>query len=196
MKKFLTVIFLVVFTQTLLAQPDRIGLGLDFSTGLMFNTQKTGNPGFLAKTWLRLDKRGEFYLVPSVAAYNRYRISNGYMILKNYMFQGDLDGQFQIYREKTLKVIGFAGANFTWLISDFEPIVITGNETLTDLSDMAIGGNAGLGLEMRMSASFDFNVNGKYTMSRSLNNDIFYKQVIISVQAVYYFRARRVGAWY
>jgi len=196
MKKKLTIVLLLILSLNLFAQPDKIGLGLAFNTGLVFNTQKTGNPAFLIKTWINLDKDRNFYLVPSLSVYNRYRFSNGYFVVRNYMFHGDLDGQFRIYEEKTLKVIGFAGGNFMYLNSDFETLIATSGATLADLQDYAVGGNAGLGLEMRMSSYFDFHLTGKLTLSKSLTTDELYKQAIISVQAVYYFRSRRIGAWY
>jgi len=193
MRKIAALLVFLFLSAGLLAQPERIGIGLDFSTGLMFNTQKTGNPALLLKTWVPLDKRDVFFLVPSVAVFSPYRFSNGYYILKNYMFHGDLDGQFRIFEDKTLRIIGFAGGNFMYLSSFFKPIVVTGYETITDTQDMAAGGNIGAGLEMRMSSFFDFNLTGKYTISKSLGTPDLYKQAVISVQAVYYFHPRGRG---
>ena len=83
-----------------------------------------------------------------------------------------------------MKLVAFAGANGTYLTSDFEPIVLTGNETITDATDYAIGGNLGAALELRMASKWDFFISGKYTFSR-------YSQFVISVQGVYYFKGRR-----
>lgn len=196
MKRILPFLLLAFTFCSLRAQPDKIGIGLAFNTGLYINGQKTGNPAILAKTWINLDKDRTFYIVPSLSAYNRYRYSNGYEIVKNYMFHGDLDWQFRIYQEKTLKVIGFAGGNIMYLISDYEPLIAGLSGTISDDKDLAAGGNVGLGLEMRMSSYFDFHVTGKLTVSKSLDTDVLYKQAIITVQAVYYFRSRRIGAWY
>ena len=88
------------------------------------------------------------------------------------------------FEEGTVKAVAFGGGNFTYLTSDYEPLVITGNETITDLTDYAIGAQVGSGLELRMAPKWDFNVSGKYLFSK-------YPQFIISVQAVYYFKSRR-----
>ncbi len=89
-----------------------------------------------------------------------------------------------VFEEGTVRAVVFGGGNFTYLTSLYEPLVITGNETITDQSDYAIGANLGAGLELRMAPKWDFNVSGKYLFSK-------YSQFIISVQAVYYFKSRR-----
>ena len=167
-----------------MSQIHRIGGGFSFSSGTDYNYGETGNPGIVVKTWLALNKASTFHIVPSVAAYNRYRLETGYSILTNYMFQGDLDLQYTIFQEGTVKAVAFAGGDVTYLTSTFEPIVVTGNETITDATDLAFGGNAGAALELRMAPKWDFNISGKYLISK-------YKQFIISVQGVYYFKSRR-----
>ncbi|MBN1132482.1 MAG: outer membrane beta-barrel protein [Bacteroidales bacterium] len=165
------------------AQPDRIGAGLSFANPFEFNGGETSNPGFFLKTWIGLDRKGKVHLVPSVTAYNRYKYDPGTFILKNYLFQGDMDGQYVVFREKTLKVIGFAGVNFTYVTSTFEPLNVNSGFIGADASDWAVGGNIGAGLEMRMTDHWDFNVSGKYKISK-------YDQFIISVGAAYFFRDR------
>ena len=167
-----------------MGQIHRIGGGFSFSSGTEFNYGETGNPGIVLKTWLALNKSSTFHIVPSVAAYNRYKVETGYSILTNYMFQGDLDLQYTLFQEGTVKAVAFAGGDVTYLTSNFEPIVVTGNETITDATDLAFGGNAGAALELRMAPKWDFNISGKYLISK-------YKQFIISVQGVYYFKSRR-----
>ena len=165
-------------------QIHRIGAGLAFSTGTDFNYGETGNPGFMVKTWLALNKASTFHVVPSVTAYNRYKVETGYSILTNLMFQGDLDFQYTFFQEGNVKALAFAGGDLMYLTSDFEPIVVTGNETISDTADFAVGGNLGMALELRMAPKWDFNISGKYIFSE-------YSQFIISVQAVYYFKSRR-----
>jgi hypothetical protein len=165
-------------------QIHRIGGGLTFSSGADFNYGETGNPGIVLKTWLALNKASTIHLVPSVTAYNRYKFETGYSILTNLMFQGDLDFQYTIFHEGTVAAVAFGGANVTYLNSDYEPLIVTGNETITDASDLVMGANLGAGLELRMAPKWDFNITGKYLFSN-------YSQFIISVQGVYYFKSRR-----
>ena len=177
-------IILLIASLDVSAQIRRIGAGFTFSTPVDFNYGETGNPGIVLKTWISLNKARTVQLSPSVTAFNRYRVENGYSILTNYMFHGDLDLQFTVFQEGNVKALAFAGGNATYLTSDFEPIVLTGNETITDATDYAVGGNLGAALELRMSSRWDFFISGKYTFSN-------YSQFVISVQGVYYFKGRR-----
>ncbi len=166
------------------AQVHRVGGGLSFASGVDFNYGETGNPGFTFTTWIALNKPSTLHIVPSVVVYYPYKLETGYSILTNYMYQGDLNLQYTLFQEGTVKAVVFGGGNFTYLTSYYEPLVITGNETITDQTDYAIGGNVGGALELRMAPKWDFNVSGKYQFSK-------YPQFIISVQAVYYFKVRR-----
>ncbi len=168
-------------------QVHRVGAGLGFATGTDFNYGETGNPGLFLRTWLAVNKPSTLHVVPSITAFNRYKRSTGYSILTNYMFHGDLDFQYTFFKEGTVKAMAFGGGNVTYLISKYEPLVVTGNETITDANDVAIGANLGAGLELRMAPKFDFNISGKYIFGK-------YSQFIISVQGVYYFKSRR-GAY-
>jgi hypothetical protein len=161
-----------------------MGAGLTFSTPVDFNYGETGNPGLTLKTWVTLNKASTFHLVPSVTAYYRYKDETGIYILTNLMFQGDLDFQYTLFQEGTVKAVAFAGGNVTYLNSDYNPIVVTGNETITDETDLAIGGNLGAALELRMGPKWDFYISGKYVFSK-------YNQFVISVHGVYYFKSRR-----
>ena len=165
-------------------QVYRMAGGLSFSSGTEFNSGETGNPGLSLKTWIALDKRRALSVVPSVTAYNRYRLETGFLILTNYAFHGDLNVQYAFFEEGTVRAVAFGGGNVTYMLSYFEPIIETGRETLSDAQDYAFGGNVGAGLELRMAPQWDFNVSGKYLFST-------YKQFIISVDAVYYFKKRR-----
>lgn len=181
-----TLLVFILFTAVADAQVHRIGGGLSFSSGTEFNSGETGNPGLQVKTWVSVNRSGTLHLVPSVSAYNRYRLETGFMILNNYMFHGNLDAQFTVLEEGSVRGIVFGGGNFMYLTSTFEPVIVTGNETLEDAQDHAFGGNLGAGLELRMAPQWDFNVSGKYLFSR-------YSQFIISVDAAYYFKRRRRG---
>lgn len=167
----------------LFAQPDRIGAGLSFSNVLDFNTGETSNPGFLIKTWIAIDKKKKMHIVPTITAYNRYKFEPGTYILKNYMFQGDIDAQYVVFQEKTVKVIAFAGGNYTYLYSTYEELFASANNTISDKTDGAFGGNLGAALELRMSDHWDFVVSGKYKLSK-------YPQFVISVNAAYFFKTR------
>jgi hypothetical protein len=182
---FLATLFLVVGLNCF-GQIHRIGGGLTFSSGADFNYGETGNPGLVLKTWLALNKASTIHIVPSVTAYNRYKLETGMYVLTNLMFQGDLDIQYTIFKEGTVKGIAFGGGNATYLNSDFEAVVVTGNEIVTDESDFAFGANLGAGLELRMAPKWDFNISGKYLFSR-------YSQFVISVQGVYFFKSRRTA---
>ena len=187
MKNLSTFVFFVTwFALSSSAQVHRVGGGLSFASGVEFNGGETGNPGFMARGWIGLDRRGNFHVVPSLTFFNRYKLETGYFVLTNYMLHGDLDAQYAVFQEGTVKIIVTAGGNFTYLTSDFEPIIVTGRETLSDRQDYGFGGNLGAGLELRMAPRWDFIVSGKYVFSN-------YSQFLISVQGVYYLKRRRRG---
>ena len=193
MKQFRTLIFSVLLTVLAgtvtesAAQILRVGAGLDFSTGADFNSNQSGNPGFKAKTWISLDKRSSFHIVPSVSAYNRNTLGEGALAIKNYMIQGDLNGQYDVYADNTLKTIVFAGGNFTYMMSTvhIDPKYVDYYPNAPEnQTDYAFGGNIGAGLELRMGPRWDMNVSAKYLFSK-------YSQFILSVEGVYYFKSRR-----
>ena len=188
----LKLIALIVFISLLpgvkaLGQIGRMAAGFSFASGTSFNYGETGNPGLFVKTWVTLNKANTFHVVPAITAYNRYKRSTGYSILTNYMFHGDVDLQYLFFRDSGVKVVAFGGGNVTYLTSDYEPLVVIGNGSITDTTDMALGANIGLGLELRMAPKWDFNISGKYIFSK-------YSQFVISVSGVYYFKSRR-GAY-
>ena len=176
-------LFLLSFKESN-GQINRIGVGLTFSTPVDFNYGETGNPGLLLSTWVTLNKASTFHFVPSLTAYYRYKMETGYSILTNYMFQGDLNFQYRVFHEGNVKAVVLGGANMSYLDSDFEPVILSGNETIADTTDFALGGNLGAALELRMAPRWDFNISGKYVFSK-------YSQFVISVQGAYYFKTRR-----
>jgi len=166
------------------AQTHRLGAGLAFASVRSYNTGETGNPGFSIQYWHSLDKTGTIHLVPALCLYNPYKLKTGYMELTNYLFQADVNLHYTVFREGTVAITAFGGVNATQLISRYMPIVITGDETIEDKDDLYFGGNLGACLELYMSPKWDFNVTAKYIVSE-------YGQVVIGVQAAYYFIKRR-----
>jgi hypothetical protein len=166
------------------AQAHRFGAGLSFASVNSYNTGETGNPGFSVHYWYDLTKSGTLYLAPSVTVYNPYTLKTGYMDLINYMFQGDLNLQYTILKRGFIGIVAFGGCNVTQLFSKYTPVVITGDETLENKDDRFFGGNLGAGLELYMSPRWDFNVSAKYIFSN-------YSQIVIGVQAAYYFKKRK-----
>jgi len=165
-------------------QVHRISAGFNFASGVEFNHGETGNPGLTFKTWIAVNKPSTLHVIPSVTAYNRYKLETGYSIMTNNMFQGDLDLQFTFFQEGTVKAVAFGGGNYTYLSSYYESLSENGNEAIGDEKDYAFGGNIGAGLELQMAPKWDFNVSAKYLFSK-------YPQFIISAQVVYFFKVRR-----
>ena len=169
------------------AQIYRVGAGLCFASGYEFNSIDIGNPGVKVKTWIALDRLSTFHIVPTIAAFNRNTMDAGFFSVTNYMFMGDLDGQYLVYKDKTLKIVVFGGGNVTYLnsvVGQTDPKYPIPEHAPGNESDYAIGGNLGAGLELRMASKWDMNVSAKYIISK-------YSQFIISVEGVYYFKSRR-----
>jgi hypothetical protein len=175
---------LIGMSHRAVAQTHRIGAGLTFGSVVNYNTGETGNPGFSIIYWHELDKAGTLHLVPSVSLYTPYRLKTGYSILSNYLIQADLNLQYTLLNQGTVKLVAFGGGNYTELISNFTPIVIAGDQEIGDLRDHSFGGNLGAGLELYMSPKWDFNVTAKYILSD-------YSQLVLSVQAAYFFIKRK-----
>jgi len=211
MKRFFWIsVVLIMMSATSFAQPDRIGIGLSFSELIRFNKGDTGNPGINIKTWVPLDRRRTMFIVPSLTVYNPHAEKpNSSYYTTTYLLHGDLDFQYRIYNERTLTVIGFAGVNYTHIISKIE-LLISMLDPPTEDATFGIGPNIGAGLEMRMSSFWDFNVNAKYAFPGIAFNDpasvpltdpitkpkFIYSPLsalVIEVQAVYYFSGRGKG---
>lgn len=216
MKRIISIcIVLLLMSISAAAQPERIGVGLSFAEKIDFNynTGVTGNPGLNVKTWINLDKRQTMSIVPSITAYNPHTKTpnTSAYFTKTYLFHGDLDFQYRIFRENTLTVVGMAGLNYSHIITDV--IVseqITGATNLPqDSATFGIGPNIGAGLEMRMGSQWDFNVSAKYAFPGLIANapgtqSVFNEDkpkllsspltaLVIQVHAVYYFKGRNKG---
>jgi hypothetical protein len=166
------------------AQFEAIGGGLSFSTGVDFNTIETGNPGILIKGYFKFAKK--LYFIPSVSAYNRYYRSTVTQSFTNYMFQGDLDFQYEFFKEGPLKLVGIAGANVTGIISDYE--IFIGDGRYSDEKDLKPGLNLGAGVEMYIDKNFDSFLSGKYIVGP-------WNQFVIQLTVVYHFYERRRIGW-
>ena len=199
MRKLLYIgVSLMLLTATVTAQPEKIGAGLTFSTKKRFNNGDTGNPGINIRTWIPVDKKRTFYVVPSVTVFNTLLVNHTNFFTTTYMFHGDLELQYTLFTDKTLKLVAAAGMNYTHIISRIEPLLSLPNMP----QDSAIGGFGpviGAALEMRMSPYWDFVVSGKYSfagLSMGENPDGGKALVaplsapIIQVHAVYYFFSR------
>jgi len=205
MKRSLLLVLTGLFISTLvLAQPERIAGGLSFATSKRFYAGETGNPGYMLKTWVPVNKRRTMYVVPSVSVYNKlsYRNSSPSFISDSYMFQADLDFQMLVFHEKTLKIAAFAGANGTYIYQhNYNPDGYVIDGLVLDTTDMGFGPNIGASLEMRMGAYWDFIVSAKYSGAglrfgdRSLADPEPFLTAplggpMIQVHAVYYFVSR------
>ena len=139
------------------------------------------------KTWMALDKRSTIHIVPTITVFNRSIRDAGFYTLSNHMYMGDLDGQFVVFHEETLKIVVSAGGNVTYLNS----LIAQADEKYPipeyapdNKSDYAFGSKPGAGLELRMGPKWDMNISGKYLISK-------YSQFVISIEGVYYFKSRR-----
>lgn len=205
MKKLIFVLLSIFLISTsAFSQPERIGAGLTFATKQWFNQGNTGNPGLNLKTWIALDKRKTMHIVPSVTVFNPLQQGNP-IVRTNYMFFGDLDFQYKLYHEGTLKFVANVGANYTQIISNIyiDPeILIFIPEPPLDSTISLFGGSVGAAIEMRMSSTWDFILSAKYNITglnykspsepAKLFNSRFFMPVI-QIHAVYYFLDRGKG---
>jgi len=146
-----------------------------------------GNPGLKVKTWVALDKRSTIHIVPTITVFNRNIRDAGSYTISNYMYMGDVDGQFVVFHEGTLKIVVFGGGNVTYInsvIAQVDKKYPIPEYAPDNVSEIVPGGNLGAGLELRMASHWDMNVSGKYILSK-------YSQFIISIEGVYYFKSRR-----
>lgn len=205
MKRFFLVIFSIALTSaTTLAQPEfeRIGVGLSFASKRSFNNGFTGNPGLNVKSWIAIDARKMFHVVPSITLYNPLEKSNQSFVTTNTMLHGDLDLQYRLLHEKTLKLVAIAGFNYTHIISKNFIVWEIPYLVVTDDQTFGFGPNIGAALEMRMGSSWDFIASAKYSFSGIQRGDPDLEQRIIiaslaspviQIHGVYYFSSRGKG---
>ncbi|MCF8345890.1 MAG: hypothetical protein K9G38_01655 [Bacteroidales bacterium] len=204
MRKLLLITGMVLLAAaSVTAQPERIGAGLTFATKKRLdNGGLTGNPGINIRTWIPLDKRLIFHVVPSVTVFNPLENSGKTGIISNtYMFFADLDFQARLLHDKTLKLVALAGVNYTYIISKNE-ILIALPDPPEDQNISGFGPSLGTALEMRMSAQWDFIVSARYAFGGLKKGDATADEPflvaplsspIIQVHGVYYFKSRGRG---
>jgi len=162
--------------------------GLAFSSGIDYNTGSTGNPGLFGKAYLKIDDR--FHVVPTLTIYNRYKRSTFSEVIRNYMFQADLDGVVSLYKDKSLRFMGLAGVNATALLSKWEILYETPNSDLyANKSDFAPGLNLGGAFQLYVNDRIDGYISAKYVISS-------FDQLVINAGVIYYISGkRRRGMW-
>lgn len=194
----IAVVVLFLSAAAAFSQPERISAGLSFATKKRFNDGDTGNPGINAKTWISLDKKKVFHIVPSVTAFLPLEVNHTSYLTTTYMFHGDLDLQARLVREKSLKLVALAGVNYRHIVSRIETVIsLPGQPVDSTLS--GFGPTIGAALEMRMSANWDFIVSARYSLTGLRPGDISAGErflvaplasPVIQVNAVYYFYSR------
>ncbi|MFW5645496.1 MAG: hypothetical protein ACOCZL_06250 [Bacteroidota bacterium] len=184
MKKAILILFPVFLGMQLNGQIMRAGGGLSFSTGVMFNTIETGNPGIFGKLYFEVFENG--YLLPSLSLYNRYYRSDITQSFKNWMFHGDVDLQYEFFHEGPLRVYGLLGGNATAITSNYE--VSIGDPRYSDKKEIKPGLNLGAGVEMYIDGSLDSVLSIKYIAGP-------WDQVVIQLGVYYHFYARRRIGW-
>jgi len=198
--KRISTLFVVLFciSAAAVSQPERIGAGLTFATKKRFNGGDTGNPGINVKTWIPVDKEKVFHIVPSVSAFMPLEVNHTSYLTTTYMFQGDLDFQARVVREKSLKLVAFAGINYRYIVSR-NRIVLSLPDEPVDSTLKGFGPAIGAALEMRMSANWDFIVSARYSFAGLRPGDASAEEPflvaplaspVIQVHAVYYFYSR------
>ncbi len=197
-KLLLTGISLMLLAGFVTAQPEKIGAGLTFATKRRFNSGDTGNPGLNIRTWIPVDKRRTFHVVPSATVFNPLLVNHTHYLTTTYMFHGDFELQYTLFKEKTIKLISVAGMNYTHIVSRIEPLISVPNLP-QDSTATGFGPVIGAALEMRMSPHWDFIVSGKYSFAGLRMGDTSLEEgtmvaplsaPIIQVHAVYYFFSR------
>lgn len=195
---------LFFFTLTAVAQPERIGAGLTFATKKRFNGGDTGNPGLNVKTWISLDRRKVFHIVPSVSAFMPLEVPHTSYLTTTYMFHGDLDIQARLWKEKSVRLAAVAGVNYRHIVSKNEMLITLPDEPV-DSTLSGFGPTIGAALEMRMDGSWDFIVSARYSFTGLRPGDTASGESflvaplaspVIQVQAVYYFFSRGRGYSY
>ena len=119
------------------------------------------------------------FVIPSVTLFNRYKKSTFTEQIRNYMFHGDVDLQYEVFKQEEIKIVVMAGLNATGLISRYEMLVDTGDEGLDNISDLGLGANIGAGLEMIINNYYDAVLTTKYIAGS-------YNQFVINLGVLYY----------
>ena len=181
MKRIWLLFLLFFIPMVVSAQLDRIGGGLAFSSGIDYNHYRTGNPGLWIKPYFRVLPK--MYLIPSVTIFNRYKRTTFTEEVRNYMFHGDVDLQYQVFQQDEIKIVLMAGLNATGLISRYDMLVDVG-DPLDNISDLGLGANIGAGLEMIINNYYDAVLTTKYVAGT-------YSQFVINLGVLYYINPKQ-----
>lgn len=164
---FLILICALLLSATGVAQPESIGAGLSFATKKRFNGGDTGNPGLNLKTWIPLDKKKTFHIVPSATVYNPLKTRpDPLYVVTTVMFHADLDAQYLFLRDKNLKLGATVGGNYTYISTKNKlESTIPASLMPVDSTLSGFGPTAGAVLEMRINAKWDFILSAKYNFT-------------------------------
>ena len=182
MKKWLFLILIPLCIQTN-AQFDAVSGGIGFSSGVDFNLATTGNPAIFGKAYLKIN--GRLHLVPGVTVFMKGEEGSSFSddIRKNYMFHGDLDAHYGIFKEDPITFLGFAGLNVTGIVSK-----VVGNIDLQDQTTFKPGLNVGAAMQMRINDRYSAYLSGKYILSE-------FDQFVINLGVTYFFSSQRRRGW-
>jgi len=179
---------LVNLSFSLTGQIPAIAGGLGFSSGVTMNRLSTGNPAIYGKGYFKINDK--FKIVAGLSTFSTKKRSypSEEATLRNYMFQGDLDIHYSIYKDHPLRFIGIAGLNTTYILSRWKLDEDLGQD-VENKSGFNLGLNIGGGINMFVDNDFDAFVSGKFIVSK-------YNQFVINVGIIYYFEGlRRKGGW-
>jgi hypothetical protein len=177
------------------AQLNGISGGLVFSSGVEYSIGKSGetgttaNPGLFGKGYLKINKR--FNIVPSLLAFKPYKKTdiNTYE-LNTYMFQGDIDCVYGIFKDKYVRLTGYTGFNASavmlkWKIMQETPFT----KLVSDNTNIKPGLNLGAALQLYVNDAFDGYLSAKYVVSS-------YNQFVINIGVIYFPGGKhRKGSW-
>ena len=187
---FLKICLLILFLQfcnKIYPQIPAVSAGLVFSSETEFNNLPTGNPGVYARVFIKLNKN--LKLAPSLTAFapkKKFFGGTDQATLKNYMFHGDFDMHYSLYKDYPLRIVGFGGINSTVLFSKWD---IAETQYVSNKKGIGLGVNLGAAINMFIDNSWDAYVSGKIIAGT-------YNQIVINLGIVYYAEGlRRKGGW-
>jgi len=105
------------------------------------------------------------------------------------MFLGDVDAVYGLYKDKSLRFMGFAGLNTTMIISKWKILEPNPGSDLENKSYIKPGLNLGGAFQLYVDDNFDAYISLKYIVSEL-------DQFVINVGAIYYLGGKhRKGSW-
>jgi hypothetical protein len=188
LKHFFIAIFALFVFSNLFSQFTGISAGLAFSDGVDFNTGATGNPGLYIKGFYKVNKR--LFFVPSITGFNKYSRPTFSEELKTYMFHGDFDGSYGLFKDKYVTFLAFTGINATAIVSKWDIFETTSStKYFKNISDIKAGLNLGGTVHLFVNSSFDAFLSAKYIVGT-------FDQFVINAGVAYYWDGnRKKGKW-